>query len=181
MLRFRFAPYKPNCKKKIHYPVNKNKNPWNYWVLKIGLSGNSNLDAVYKSLNLNGNFSANRITEEMKFGFSANTGKSSTIYNLEDDNGNKVKISNKNNEYSFNQYYVKSLGNHFAWGFETGLSRSTFTNNKNRYRFETGIEYNFFPYKEVNTRFFAVSYRLDARRNIYYDTTLYEKTKETLW
>ena len=46
--------------------------------------------------------------------------------------------------------------------------------------FRTGVEYAVFPYKEVNTKFFTVSYTVDARRNAYFDTTLYEKTKETM-
>ena len=32
----------------------------------------------------------------------------------------------------------------------------------------------------MNTKFFTVSYSVDIRRNSYFDTTLYDKTKETL-
>ena len=43
------------------------------------------------------------------------------------------------------------------------------------------MEYNIFPYKMVNTKKFTVAYTLNARRNIYIDTTLYDKTKESLF
>ncbi len=43
-----------------------------------------------------------------------------------------------------------------------------------------GIEYNIFPYKLVNTKSFTIAYTADVRRNNYIDTTLYDKTKETL-
>ena len=45
---------------------------------------------------------------------------------------------------------------------------------------QTGIEYNIFPYKQVNTKSLTISYLLDARQNQYIDSTLYDKTKETL-
>jgi hypothetical protein len=46
---------------------------------------------------------------------------------------------------------------------------------------QTGIEYAVFPYKEVNTKFWTFSYLVDARQNVYFDTTLYDKTKEFLF
>ena len=49
-----------------------------------------------------------------------------------------------------------------------------------RSQLDLGIEYNIYPYKQVNTKYFTVSYRLDLRRNNYFDSTLYDKTKETL-
>ena len=42
-------------------------------------------------------------------------------------------------------------------------------------------EYNIFRYKEVNTKLFTISYGLTARRNKYYDTTIYNKINETLY
>ena len=44
----------------------------------------------------------------------------------------------------------------------------------------TGIEYDIYPYKEVNTKLFTLSYVVDVRRNAYFDTTLYDKINETL-
>ncbi len=32
------------------------KDPWNYWVYKVGANGNMNGDAIYKSLRFSGNF-----------------------------------------------------------------------------------------------------------------------------
>jgi hypothetical protein len=45
----------------------------------------------------------------------------------------------------------------------------------------TGIEYNIYPYKEVNNKLFTISYSVGAMNNGYYDTTIYDKLRETLF
>ncbi|MEP7373086.1 MAG: hypothetical protein ABI675_06810 [Chitinophagaceae bacterium] len=156
------------------------KDPWNYWVYRIGVNGSINADEVYKSSSFSGNFSATRITEYLKTGFDITGGKNKSTFEYEDANGTKEKFINKNNNYSFWHYLVKGINHHWSWGYEIIFSRETFSNNKNRSLLRTGIEYNIFPYKEVNTKRFTISYVADIRRNIYIDTTLYDKTKETL-
>lgn len=159
----------------------KVKDPWNYWVFRVGASGNLSADEVYKSSRLSGDFTATRITEKIKTGFTFYASKNQTIFTLEDQNGDKEKVKIKNNDYNFGHYLVKSINSHWSYGYEAAASRSTFSNNKNRLYFGTGIEYAIYPYKEVNTKFFTISYTIDARRNMYFDSTLYDKTKETLF
>jgi len=156
------------------------KDPWNYWVFRMGLNGSMNVDEVYKESQFNGNLSANRITEEIKLGIELGGGKNKSDFEYTDDNGNITEFTNKNNRYEFSHYLVKSINQHWSWGYETNASRSTFSNNKFRALFRTAVEYNIFPYKLVNTKSFTIVYMTDVRRNIYIDTTLYDKTKETL-
>lgn len=157
------------------------KDPWKYWVFTAGMSGSYNLDAVYHENQFNGNLSANKVTEEIKIGFNLNGGKNKSNYEYPDDNGNMLKYTFKNNFYEFSQYIVKSISDHWSLGYEVNASRSTFSNNEFRGLLRTGIEYNIFPYKMVNTKSFTISYQINARRNIYIDTTLFDKTKETLY
>jgi hypothetical protein len=156
------------------------KDPWNYWVFRVGVNGSMNLDEVYKESRFSGRLSANRITEESKIGFELDGGKNKDSYELEDSTGAKEKIVNKNNNYEFSHYFIKSINQHWSWGYEANTSRNTFSNNKFRAIFRTGVEYNIFPYKLVNTKSFTLAYIADVRRNNYIDTTLYDKTKETL-
>ena len=144
------------------------------------MGGNINVDEVYKESRFNGSLSASRITEEIKIGFELNGSKSKSDFEYEDDNGNIEKFTNKNNNYNFQHYLIKSINQHWSWAYQAGISRSTFSNNKSRYIFRTGVEYNIFPYKLVNTKKFTIAYTADVRRNNYIDTTLYDKTKETL-
>lgn len=159
----------------------KTKDPWNYWVFRVGTFGSLNMDAVYNESSFSGSLSANRITEDIKIGIEMNGGKNKSQFEYDDGNGNIEKFVNKNNNYNLTQYIVKSLGDHWSWGYEIGASRNTFSNNKFRSILRTGIEYNIFPYKLVNTKSLTVSYIVDARRNRYIDTTLYDRTKETLY
>ncbi|MGQ0738563.1 MAG: hypothetical protein ACT4OJ_05840 [Bacteroidota bacterium] len=157
------------------------KDPWNYWVFRVGANGSMNVDEVYKESRLSGNLSANRVTEETKIGFELHGGKNKSNFEYEDDNGNITSYINKNNNYEFSHYYVKSINPNWSWAYEANASRSTFSNNKFRGLFRTGIEYNIFPYKLVNTKSFTIRYIADVRRNNYIDTTLYDKTSETLF
>ncbi len=157
------------------------KDPWNYWVFSTGINGHVSTDEVYKTSEWEINLSANRVTEDLKVEFRFDAGKNRSTYSMEDDNNNSEKIVIKNDNFNFQHSLVKSLSKHWSWGYEGGISKNTFSNNKNRIRFETGIEYNIFPYSEVNTKLFTISYTVDVRRNHYIDTTLYEKISETLW
>jgi hypothetical protein len=155
------------------------KDPWNYWVFRVSSNGNINADAVYKSIRYSGSLSAGRITNELKTGFSVYGSKNKTTYEYETTNGTE-KFTVNNQDYSINHHLVKSINDHWSYGYETYLSNSTFSNNKLRVLFRTGWEYNIFPYKDVNNKYLTISYTLDIRRNRYYDTTLYEKLRETL-
>ena len=156
------------------------KDPWNYWVFRTGANGFISADENYKQYNFGGNLSANRVTEELKVGFELYGNKNKDSYYLEDSTGKK-KIITKNENYNFQHYLIKSINDHWSYGYQVELSRNSFSNNKGRLLFRTGFEYDIFPYKEVNTKFFTLSYTVDVRRNSYFDTTLYDKLKETLY
>ena len=156
------------------------KDPWNYWVFRAGANGNISADEVYKTFRVRANFAANRVTEELKVGFEAYGNKNRDSYYLEDST-TKQKIVNKNESYNFQHYLIKSINDHWSYGYQVELSRSSFSNNKGRLLFRTGFEYDIYPYTEVNTKFFTLSYTVDARRNSYFDTTLYDKLNETLY
>jgi hypothetical protein len=156
------------------------KDPWNAWVIRIGANGDISADANYKNTNYSGNFSANRITDKIKTGLGVNWGKNKSAFEY-DDNGTMEKFVVNNHNWSINQYLVKSINTHWSWAYEVKYNQNTFSNNKGRAFFRAAVEYNIFPYKEVNNKLFTLSYGLTARRNYYFDTTIYNKTKETLY
>lgn len=194
-LKIGLAPHvgKTNAAKNLHIDMkstesegdaagkdSSKKDPWNYWVFRLGMNGHLDADEVYKSSRISINTSASRVTEQIKIGFDFNLGKNNSTFTLIDDNGDEEKIRIRNNDFSASHSLIKSINQHWSWGYEAAVSRSTFSNNKNRILFRSGIEYAIFPYKEVNTRFFTISYIADIRRNQYFDTTLYDKKNETL-
>ena len=154
--------------------------PWNAWVIRIGADGNISADANYKNANYSGNFSANRITDKLKTGMAVSWGKNKSTFAYEE-NGTNQKFVVNNHNWSIGQYLVKSINTHWSWSYEMKYNQNTFSNNKGRALLRAAVEYNIFPYKEVNTKSFTLSYGLTARRNYYYDTTIYDKTKESLY
>jgi hypothetical protein len=156
------------------------KDPWNYWVYKLGLDGNYNADENYKSSTLSAYTSANRTTDKLRVNFSMYVNDNHSDYRYEN-NGTVTNYSVQNNSYGISHFLIKSISGHWSLGYEAGFSRSTFSNNKRRLFLGTGIEYAIFPYKQVNTKFFTISYNLEARHNDYFDTTIYDKVSEMLY
>jgi hypothetical protein len=156
------------------------KDPWNAWVMRIGANLYANADANYNDKNYSGNLSANRITEQTKTGIGMYYGKNRSTFEFEE-NGMTEKFVVNNHNWSVNQYLIKSLNAHWSWAYEIKYSQNTFSNNKGRAFAMTGVEYNIFPYKDVNHKLLTLSYGPTVRRNQYYDTTIYNKTEETLY
>lgn len=171
---------KPDSGKKDTTTVVK-KDPWNYWVFNVGVNGNYSADENYKSSSLSLNLSSNRVTDKLKTGFSVWGNQNQTVFEIDNGSGGQEKIIVKNHDIRANQFMIASLGDHSSFGYQLGYSRSSFSNNKRRFLFETGLEFSVFPYKEVNTKFWTFSYVIDIRQNRYFDSTFYDKIEEVLF
>lgn len=156
------------------------RDPWNYWVYRVSTNGNISADEVYKSLNYSGNLSANRTTDEWKIAFRLYGNKNRTTYDYETSSGNE-KFTVNNHNFGFEHYLVKSINDHWSYGYQTTFNQSTFSNFKGQSMLKAAVEYDIFPYKDVSNKLFTISYGLDNRWFRYYDTTIYERTKESLF
>lgn len=156
------------------------KDPWNAWVIRVSADGNVDGDANYTHKNYNWNLSANRITDKTKTGMSAGFSRNISGFKY-DDSGTTQKLVVDNRSWSINQYVVKSITRHWSWAYELKYTQNTFSNMRGRAFLRLAAEYNLFRYDEVNNKLFTISYGLTARRNHYYDTTIYDKTKELLY
>lgn len=151
------------------------KDKWNYWVFRTGVDGNFSADQNYQSQNWNSRFSATRITDKIKLTFSINGGQNKNSFDV---GTQKIKVENHN--LNFNHTLAKSINEHWTVGYDVSAFQSTFSNMKSQFYFSPGVEYNLFPYSKVNSKLLTFRYGLDIRKNNYYDTTLYNKTQETL-
>lgn len=156
------------------------KDNWNAWVLRISGDGNISGDANYKNTSYSGSASANRITDKIKTGMGVSWSRNISSFKYEE-NGTMQELTINNHNWSINQYIVKSINQHWSWAYDFKYSQNTFSNNKGRALLRAAVEYNIFPYKEVNNRLLTLSYGFTARRNSYYDSTIYNKTKENLF
>jgi hypothetical protein len=151
------------------------KDKWNYWVFRSGVDGNFSSDQNYKSQNLNARFNANRITDKLKIRFSVNAGENRNVFNIGTD-----KLTIKNHNLNFSHTFAKSINEHWTYGYDAFALQNTFSNIKSQFYVSPGIEYNIFPYKNVNSKLLTIRYGVDVRSNSYYDSTIYEKTREWL-
>jgi hypothetical protein len=156
------------------------KDRWNYWVITMNADGNISAEKAYKNYGYNGNISTNHITEEQKLGFSLYGGNSHSSYTFDNDSGLENFVA-KNSYYGLQHYFIKSINKHWSAGYESIFSNSTFSNYMRQLYLRSALEYDIFPYREASNRFLTFSYGMIIRFNRYYDTTLYNKLKETLF
>lgn len=151
------------------------KDKWNYWVFRARANGNFSADQNYRSRNLGGRLSAERVTNDLRVSFSMNGNDDRNLFII----GNN-EIIVRNHSLNFEHQVAKSINEHWTYGYDVSATQATFTNIKNQIYFSPGIEYNIFPYSKVNSKLLTIRYGPDIRRNAYYDTTIYQKTQEWL-
>ncbi|MDA0194984.1 MAG: hypothetical protein O2887_06545 [Bacteroidetes bacterium] len=154
--------------------------PWNYWVYQIGGNGRVNLDQNYKSYRLGGNVRAYRTTNKKKLYFRFDSNTNHSEYKYENDDGETETTIVENSSNSFEHFLIWSLGEKWAYGYEIGYNTSTFNNLEKRLYITPSIEYNLFPYKDVNNKLLTLRYGLASGKNFYNETTIYGKDNEML-
>jgi hypothetical protein len=155
------------------------RDKWNFWVFRIGARGELNADRVYNSNLLNANFSANRTTDKLKLEVYVSGSKRHSVYTIEDGTASKYTVDNS--DYGVFTDFVKSFNQHWSYGVQLDYSNSTFNNIKKKVYINPALEYNVFKYRDVNNRFFALRYSVEANHNFYYDTTIYNRISEVLY
>ena len=151
------------------------KDPWKNWVFRVGADANLSGDNNYKSINISGNFSANRVTEKYKTFLFARLGYNENQFI---DGIDKIKISNRRQTIQYGQTF--GINQHWSWGVYGSTSINTFSNYKLNSSLRPVIEYSITPYKDFNTQAFTISYDIGPRFYSYFDTTIYLKTEEIL-
>jgi hypothetical protein len=153
----------------------KTKDPWNYWVFRMGANGNFNGEKSSGRNSVNGSLSANRTTEKWRISISANGNYSASSFTFDTTTSNFYSHS-----YGSNALVVKSLGPRWSAGVNAGFSSSTRQNQKLSSSLGPAIEYDIFPYSQSTRRLFTLRYSLNASATSYEEETIYDKTSETL-
>lgn len=156
------------------------KDKWNYWVFRVGANGEFNGEQVYTSSRYTADVSASRVTEKLKAEVYIFGNKRRSLYEYATGT-NTTEIEVKNSDFGIFHNIVRAFNTHWSYGYQANVTNNTFTNYVRRKYFNPALEYNIFPYKEVNNRYFVLRYGMDVIRNRYYDTTIYNKLQETLF
>jgi hypothetical protein len=149
---------------------------WKFWIFNVGLRGGLSGEESTSEKSVRGNFSANRMTPEMKLRFRLEGEFEEDRFDI---NGDSIISTSSDKEAG--GYYVKSLGDHWSAGGWLDLESSTYSNLDFQANLAPAIEYNFFPYYESTRRRLRVLYRLNYYYNNYIEETIFGKTSEGLW
>jgi hypothetical protein len=150
------------------------RDPWNFWVFNIGLNGNMNGESSSSFLNLFGNLSASRTTDAWKVSFGANYNRNRQRYLLSD--GEFIGIR-KN--WGANGLVVKSLTPRWSAGGRLTAGSQSTQNQDLALTVSSGIEYDFFPYRESTRRLFTLQYLLTATHFNWTTVTVFDELSET--
>jgi len=154
---------------------------WNNWVFEISTEPQFENEETQKELDLRNSLNITRVTPEMKLEIEIDQ-----FYNREKyiENVNTDSASSKKYVTSatfIDNLFVKSLGEHWSAGVKWRLGGST----RENYGFLTeilpSVEYDIYPYSESTHRQLRIMYSAGLRYNNYIDTTVYNKTGESLY
>ncbi len=149
--------------------------PWNFWIFRVGLSGNVNGEEQQRRYAVRGGVTANRTTESWKIELRGRGRFSESRFELPD---GSTSI-NTSNSYGTSADVIRSLGDHWGVGGTVAVSSSTFRNQDLVLEGGTGVEFNFFPYSESTRRALTLRYFVRVNRFNYDEETIFGKTEET--
>jgi hypothetical protein len=164
---------------KLKQQSEKPKDDWDFWFFKASLNSSINGEEKSNYNWLNGSFSANRVTDDLKINMRFSN--SYTENNFEFFDGTvdvSIKSVSRNQSFDGSAYF--SLNNHWSWGFNAYLFRSTYSNISLSAYIAPAVEYNVFPYSESNQRQLRINYRVSPTYNRYFEETIFLKSKESL-
>ncbi len=149
---------------------------WDNWVFTTNLNGSLQGQQSANAHALNTSFNAGRATQSWRISTGLYHNTSTTEYDYGD-----VKATDKKEESRIYGDVVKSLGEHCAIGVSSDVFKSIYSNYDLGFVVGPAIEYDIFPYSESTRRIFRFFYILNYGFNNYADTTVFLKTKESLW
>ena len=149
---------------------------WRFWVFRTSVSGWSDGEETYKSVNLHGNFSADRITAQWKTRIAANESYRQSDYEVDD----TTTFTNIQRSYSATLLQVKSLGEHWSVGARGAMNSSTYDNVLRSVRLYPAVEYDIFPYSRSTRRQVRFEYNIGVARFDYRDTTIFDRMRDQM-
>ena len=149
--------------------------PWNFWVFNVRMTGSMEGQEAERQTQVETRVSADRVTEEWKFGLSGRFDYEENEFDLS--SGTVRSINRNGNVYG---QLIKSLGAHWSAGMTTYSNTSSSNNTDLSMSISPTVEFAFFPYSQTSTRDFRARYEVNIRRNQYEELTVYNKMDQVL-
>lgn len=152
----------------------KIKDKWNYWLFNINANMDGSGSSYQGSLSANGNLSANRTTKKLR----TETGGWYNLNRQRFQVDDSTTVTGRQESLGGYHFMAFTVGKHFAVGQFATYFQSTQQNLRNSVSYFPGIEYNAFSYEEAGRRQLRFIYRIGARYQDYFETTVYDKKSE---
>ncbi len=148
---------------------------WNKWVFNLSVGGWFRGEESYKSRNIRGSVTADRVSSKSRISIRGNIFDFKNTYIINDE-----KIESTSKIKMFRSLWVGSLGPHWSIGGTFSASSTTYRNKKLDLKLSPSIEFNVFPYSVATKKQFRFMYGIDVGRINYFEETIYGKKSETL-
>jgi hypothetical protein len=149
---------------------------WNFWVFNLGVDQFMMGETQYSDSMSAGNFSANRVTPELKIRTAVYGNLSRQRFDV---GGESYRSSSHG--YGFEGLVVKSLGDHWSVGAYMSSTSSTYSNIKFSVSPAPAVEYDVFPYSESTKRQLRILYKLGYSYAAFRELTIYDKLRQGLF
>ena len=150
--------------------------PWNFWVFSLSADAFLMGESTYKSQMYFGNFSAQRVTENLKVRLSVGATIQKDRYDLPD-----YKYSSSLNSQNLRGLIARSINDHWSIGASVSVYASSFSNTRLGIDWAPGIEYDVFPYSQSTKKQLRLLYQVGFRSFHYIEETIFDRTAETRW
>ncbi|MDB4582415.1 hypothetical protein N9164_04625 [Draconibacterium sp.] len=154
-------------------PVQEIKDPWNHWVIRLGLGTEFEGEQSQKEYSLRNSIEADRVTDILKFRSEISYDFNKEIFTDDDE-----IIESKREEAEVNARLVFSLTPKWSAGVSGEISASSYLNLNVASSFGPAVEYNIFPWDISDRKEFTIAYHVKANYFKYNELTIYEKLKE---
>ncbi len=155
--------------------VSPPNDPWNLWVYRVRLSGNSAAESRSSEYQLSAFASANRITEDWKLEFNASNDYRANRFELSDGTERRFVLRSAN----AGARLVRSFSDHWSVGTRSAVGLSEFANQDAYVDVDLSAEYNLFPWREATSRQLVAIAAIGGRYFDYNEITLFDRFTET--
>jgi hypothetical protein len=159
--------------------IQEQRDPWNFWVFRIGVGGSLNAESQERFLSGDVRMDASRVTEDLKLEFEIDVEGNRSEFDFVDvDEGIDTTYVSVRNFYGFEALAAWSLGPHWSAGGVADVFRSSTRNTDLGIQAGPAVEYNVFPYAESTWHRFTFRYVLGVAAFNWADSTIYDRTSE---
>ncbi len=155
----------------------KARDRWDFWVFSLSSNGYINAERSWNNSWINSSLSADRVTPELKIGFSVGTNYNESNFDVGSGSSAQTITSITRSEW-FSGFAAWSLGEHWSVGGSVDLYASTYENIDILASIGPAIEYDVFPYSECTRRQLRIVYWLYYRHVRYAEETIFDRWSE---